>query len=121
MVGIADAADFRGRKSLSARQKALTDCRSSQVSGNYMELLKLLFEVRFRRDFGIIWCAHILFTASKKHEFSVTLSLVRGIRKMTHCFFGSIRNAYSQIMEQSFPAACAAGDYFLSLSRLKFN
>lgn len=32
VVGIADAADFRKRKSLSARQKALTDCRSSQVS-----------------------------------------------------------------------------------------
>ena len=30
-----------------------------------MELLKLLFEVRFRRDFGIIWCAHVLFTASQ--------------------------------------------------------
>jgi len=66
VVGIADAADFRGRKSLSAMQKALTDCRSSQVSGNYMELLKLLFEVRFRRDFGIIWCAGALFTASQK-------------------------------------------------------
>lgn len=65
VVGIADAADFRERKSLSAMQKALTDCRSSQVSGNYMELLKPFFEVRFRRDFGIIWCAHVLFTASK--------------------------------------------------------
>ena len=65
MVGIVDTADFRERKSLSARQKALTDCRSSQVSGNYMELLKLLFEVRFRRDFEIIWCAYALFTASK--------------------------------------------------------
>ena len=65
MVGIVDAADFRERKSLSARQKALTDCRSSQVSGNYMELSKLLFEVRFRRDYGIIWCAYALFTASQ--------------------------------------------------------
>ena len=65
VVGIADAADFRERKSLSARQKALTDCQSSQVSVNYMELLKLLFEVRSRRDFGIIWCAHVLFTASQ--------------------------------------------------------
>ena len=65
VVGIADAADFRERKSLSARQKALTDCRSSQVSGNYMELLKLLFEVRFRRNFGIIWWAHVLFIASQ--------------------------------------------------------
>ena len=46
VVGIADAADFRERKSLSAMQKVLTDCRSSQISGNYMELLKLLFEVR---------------------------------------------------------------------------
>ena len=65
VVGIADAADFRGRKSLSAMQKALTDCRSSQVSGNYMELLKLLFEVRFRRNFGIIWWAYVLFIASQ--------------------------------------------------------
>ena len=65
VVGIADAADFRERKSLSARQKALTDCQSSQVSVNYMELLKLLFEVRSRRDFGIIWCAYALFTASQ--------------------------------------------------------
>lgn len=47
-----------------------------------------------------------------KYEFGVSLSLVRGIRKMIHCFFGSIRNAYSQIMEQSFPAACAAADHF---------
>ena len=65
VVGIADAADFRERKSLSARQKALTDCRSSQVSGNYMELLKLLFEVRFRGDYGIIWYAYALFTLSQ--------------------------------------------------------
>lgn len=65
VVGIADAADFRERRSLSARQKALTDCRSSQVSGNYIELLKLLFGVRFRRDFGIKWCAYALFTASQ--------------------------------------------------------
>lgn len=57
MVGIADAADFRERKSLSAMQKALTDCRSSQISGNYMELLKLLFEVRFRRDYGMDFSA----------------------------------------------------------------
>ena len=56
-----------------------------------------------------------------KYEFSVSLSLVRGIWKMTHCFFGSIRNAYAQIMAQTFPAACAAADFFKSLSRLKFN
>ena len=36
-----------------------------QGSGNYMELLKLLFEVRFRRDYGIIWCAYALFIASQ--------------------------------------------------------
>ena len=56
-----------------------------------------------------------------KHEFGVSRSLVRGIWKMTHCFFGSIRNAYAQIMAQTFPAACAAADFFKSLSRLKFN
>lgn len=47
-----------------------------------------------------------------KYEFSVSLSLVHDIGEMTHWFLGSIRNAYSQIMEQSFPAACAAADYF---------
>ncbi len=57
VVGIADTADFRERKSLSAMQKVLTDCRSSQISGNYMELLKLLFEVRFRRDYGMDFSA----------------------------------------------------------------
>ena len=34
-----------------------------------------------------------------KHEFGVSLSLVRGIRKMTHCFFCSIRNDDNQIIE----------------------
>lgn len=56
-----------------------------------------------------------------KYEFGVSLSLVRGIRKMTHWFFCSIRNAYTQIMAQTFSAACAAAVFFKSLSRLKFN
>ena len=34
-----------------------------------------------------------------KHEFGVSLSLVRGIRKMTHCFFCSIRNDDNHIIE----------------------
>lgn len=47
-----------------------------------------------------------------KYEFGVTLSLVRGIRKMTHSFFCSIRNGNNQIMEWLFSAACVAADFF---------
>ncbi len=37
--------------------------------------------------------------AVAKYELSVTLPLVRGIGKMTHSFFCSIRNDNNQIME----------------------